>query len=199
MTDRSIKWAAGISTFAAVLAVGIGLPERQASAQVQAVPRAGVSFNDTVTARVTVETVDTDTRTVAFDLPNGRTLLLPVADGVKNLDAIDDGSLATVTYTEVVTILNLRQKGPGSQEARRDQMSGKPDAADITTGRFTLTVVGVDLANNTVSVISGAGGAVRTYSANSIAKRDMLSKIKVGDVVIGMTTPLQVTAIAPVK
>ena len=54
MTDRSIKWAAGISTFAAVLAVGIGLPERQASAQVQAVPRAGVSFNDTVTARVTV-------------------------------------------------------------------------------------------------------------------------------------------------
>ena len=78
-------------------------------------------------------------------------------------------------------------------------MSGKPDAADITTGRFTLTVVGVDLANNTVSVISGAGGAVRTYSANSIAKRDMLSKIKVGDVVIGMTTPLQVTAIAPVK
>lgn len=203
MTDRSIKWtagkwAAGISTFAAVLAVGIGLPERQASAQVQAVPREGVSFNDTVTTRVTVETVDTDTRTVAFDMPNGRTLLLPVADSVKNLDSIDDGSLATVTYTEVVTMLNLRQKGPGSREARRDQMN-KPDAADITTGRFTLTVVGVDLANNTVSVIGGAGGAVRTYSANSIAKREMLSKIKVGDVVIGMTTPLQITAISPIK
>jgi ABC-type Fe3+-hydroxamate transport system substrate-binding protein len=186
--------AAGFSTFAALLAVGIGLPG-QASAQVQAVPREGVSFNDTVTARVTVETVDEDSRTVAITLPTGRTVVLPVASGVTNLAAIDDGSLATVTYTEVVTLLNLRQKGPGSQEARRDQMSGKPDANDIATGRFTLTVVGVDLAKNTVSVINGAGGAVRTYSANSIAKQDMLKKIKVGDVVIGMTTPLMITAI----
>ena len=193
MTFRSIKVAAGFSTFAAVLAVGIGLPERQASAQVQAVPREGVSFNDTVTARVTVETVDTDTRTVAVTLPTGRTVLMPVSNSVTNLASIEDGSLATVTYTEVVTMLNLRQKGPGSQEARRDQMSGKPDPADIATGRFTF--VGVDLANNTVAVISGASGAVRTYSANSIAKQDMLKKIKVGDVVIGMTTPLTITSI----
>jgi hypothetical protein len=163
------------------------------------VPRAGVSFNDTVTARVTIETVDTESRTVAFDMPNGRTLLLAVADSVRNLDAIDDGSLADITFTEVVTILNLRQKGPGSQDARRDQMSPKPNPTDIDTGRFTLTVVAVDLAKNTVSVISGAGGAVRTYSATSIAKQDMLKTIKVGDVVIGMTTPLMVTAITPAK
>ncbi|MDI1287437.1 MAG: hypothetical protein PSV46_23840 [Reyranella sp.] len=196
MSIRSIKVAAGFSTFAAVLAVGMALPVPQASAQVQAVPREGVSFNDTVTAQVTVETVDTDARTIAVTLPSGRTVLMPVASGVANLGAIDDGSLATITYTEVVTMLNLRQKGPGSQEARRDQMSGKPDANDIATGRFTLTVVAVDLAKNTVSVISGNGGAVRTYSANSIAKQDMLKKIKVGDVVIGMTTPLMVTSIA---
>ncbi len=204
MTIRSIKWtegkwtegklAAGFSTFAAVLAIGAGLP-LQASAQVQAVPREGVSFNDTVTARVTVETVDTDSRTVAITLPNGRTVLMPVASSVTNLAAIDDGSLATVTYTEVVTMLNLRQKGPGSQDARRDQMA-KPDPLDVATGRFTLTVVGLDLAKNTVSVISGDGGAVRTYSANSIARQDMLKKIKVGDVVIGMTTPLMITSIA---
>ena len=197
MTIRSIKLAAGFSTFAAVLAIGIGRPAQPALAQVQAVPREGVSFSDTVTAHVTVETVDTETRTVAFDMPNGRTLLLAVADSVRNLDAIDDGSLADVTFTEVVTILNLRQKGPGSQEARRDQMSGKPNPTDIDTGRFTLTVVAVDLAKNTVSVISGAGGAVRTYSANTAVKQDMLKKIKVGDVVIGLTTPLMVTAISP--
>ena len=129
-------------------------------------------------------------------LPSGRSVLMPVASGVANLNAIDDGSLATITYTEVVTMLNLRQKGPGSQDARRDQMNPKPDPTDVATGRFTLTVVGVDLAKNTVSVISGAGGAVRTYAANSIAKQDMLKKIKVGDVVIGMTTPLMITSIA---
>ncbi len=196
MTIRSIKLAAGFSTFAAVLAMGIGLPERQASAQLQAVPREGVSFSDTVTARVTVETVDEDARTVAFNLPNGRLVLLPVANSVTNLATIDDGSLATVTFTEVVTMLNLRQKGPGSKEARKDQMNPRPNRTDVEAGRFTLTVVGVDLAKNTVSVISGDGGAVRTYAATSIAKQDMLKKIKVGDVVIGMTTPLMITSIS---
>ena len=42
-------------------------------------------------------------------------------------------------------------------------------------------------------------GEVRTYAATSIAKQDMLKKIKVGDVVIGLTTPLLVTAISPAK
>jgi hypothetical protein len=48
-----------------------------------------------------------------------------------------------------------------------------------------------------VSLIDGRGGEVRTYAASSIAKQDMLKKIKVGDVVIGLTTPLLVTAISP--
>ena len=197
MTIRSINWAAGVSLVAAVLAVGTIVPERQASAQVTAVPREGVAFNDSVTQRVKIETVDADDRTVAFTLPDGQVLVLPVSNNAGNLAAIADGSTANVTYTQIVTMLNLRQKGPGSQEARRDQMNVKPNKTDIDAGRFTLTVTAVDLGANTVSVIEGPGGPVRTYKANSIAKQDMLKKIKVGDVVIGLTTPLMVTAISP--
>ncbi|MBL6616439.1 MAG: hypothetical protein ISP49_12785 [Reyranella sp.] len=194
MTIRSIAWAAGISLFAAALAVGASLP---ASAQLQAVPREGVAFNDTVTQRVKIESVDTEDRTVTFTLPDGQLLLLPVSNNVTNLAAINDGSSANVSYTQVVTMLNLRQKGPGAQAARRDQMSATPNPTDVDAGRFTLTVVGVDLANNTVSVIEGRGGAVRTYKATTIAKQDMLKKIRVGDVVIGLSTPLMITAISP--
>ena len=79
MTIRSIKWAAGVSLFAAVLAVGTIAARAQASAQVQAVPREGVAFNDTVTQRVKIETVDPEDRTVAFTLPDGQVLVLPVA------------------------------------------------------------------------------------------------------------------------
>ena len=196
MTIRSIKWAAGISLFAAVLAVGTTLPEREASAQVQAVPREGVAFNDTITQKVKIETVDPDDRTIAFTKPDGQLVILPVDARAGNLAALNDGSMANVTYTQVVTMLNLRQKGPGSQTERRDQMS-PPNKTDVEAGRFTLTVTGVDLANNTVSVIEGRGGPVRTYKATTIAKQDMLKKIKVGDVVIGLTTPLMVTAISP--
>ena len=196
MTIRSMKWAAGVSLFAAMLAAGTTLPERQASAQVQAVPRAGIAFNDTVTQRVTIESVDPEGRTVAFLLPDGQLVAVPVADSVGNLAAIQDGSMANVTYNQIVTILNLRQKGPGSKQERRESM--KPASAnDIESGRFTVTVTGIDLANNTVSVIDGIGGVVHTYRANTPAKQEMLKKAKVGDVVIGLRTPLTVTAISP--
>ena len=120
---------------------------------------------------------------------------VPCADETELLSAFWD---AAKHYNQIVTLLNLRQKGPGSREARKEQMSA-PDATDIQIGRFTMTVVGVDLPNNTVSVIDGRGGPVQTYRADTIAKQDMLKKIKVGDVVIGLTTPLMITAISPVK
>jgi hypothetical protein len=191
-----MKWAAGVSLFAAMLAVGTTLPERQASAQVQAVPRAGLAFSDTTTQRVTIESVDVEGRTLAFTLPDGQLVAVPVANSVGNLAAIQEGSMANVTYDQIVTILNLRQKGPGSKQERRESMS-KPNTTDIETGRFTVTVVGVDLANNTVSVIDGLGGVVHTYRADTPAKQAMLKKSKVGDVVIGLRTPLTVTAISP--
>ena len=196
MTIRSMKWAAGVSLFAAMLAVGTTLPERQASAQVQAVPRAGLAFSDTTTQRVTIESVDVEGRTLAFTLPDGQLVDVPVANSVGNLAAIQEGSIANVTYDQIVTILNLRQKGPGSKQERRESMS-KPNTTDIESGRFTVTVVGVDLANNTVSVIDGLGGVVHTYRADTPAKQAMLKKSKVGDVVIGLRTPLTVTAISP--
>lgn len=198
MTIRSTKLTAGFSLVAAVLAVGTSLPQ-QASAQVTPVPREGVAFSDTVTQRVKIETVDPESKTVAFTSPTGQLVILPVTDNAGNLAAIQDGSMANVTYSEVITMLNLRQKGPGSQLARKDQMAKTPNQTDVEAGRFTLTVVGVDLTKNTVQVIDGRGGVVRTYAANTIAKQDMLKKIKVGDVVIGMTTPLMITAISPAR
>ncbi len=197
MTIRSINWAAGISVLAATLAFAGGSLPAAAQGQVQAVPRAGVSFANTVTVRGTIESIDTENRTMVFTSPEGRLINLAVSDSVKNLDSIPEDGAADITYTEIVTLLNLRQKGPGSREARRE--GAKPDAADADLGRITLTVTAVDLAANKVSVIDGRGGPIHTYSARSIATQDMLKKIKVGDVVIGLTTPLSVTAIAPVK
>ena len=196
MTIRSIKGTTGASILAAMLALGTSLPAA-AQGQVQAVPRAGVSFANNVTVRAWIESIDADTRTIVFTTPEGRLINVAVGDSVKNLDQIDEGAMANITYNEVVTLLNLRQKGPGSREARKE--GAKPDSTDIEAGRVTMTVTAVDLANNKVSLIDGRGGLVHTYNASSIAKQDMLKKIKVGDVVIGLTTPLLVTSITPAK
>jgi len=196
MTIRSINWAAGISILAATLAMGVSLPAA-AQGPVQAVPRAGVSFANTVSVRGWIESIDTETRTMVFTTPEGRLVNLAVGDSVKNLDSIPENAAADITYNEIVTLLNLRQKGPGSREARRE--GARPDSTDADLGRITLTITAVDLAANQVSVIDGRGGPIRTYSARSIATQDMLKKIKVGDVVIGLTTPMSVTAITPVR
>lgn len=190
MLIRSILLAA----VAAALAAGTA----SAQGQLQAVPRAGVAFTNTITVSAKVESVDPDTRTIAFTRTDGRLIDCAVADSVKNLDAIADGANVQVTYREVVTMLNLRQKGPGSKEARREA-ANPPDKSDVEAGRFTLTVVAVDLPNNRVSVIPGRGGQVRTLAATSVAQKDAINKIKVGDVVIGMTTPMMVTQIVPTK
>lgn len=187
MMIRSLKLAA--------VAVVILAGTAAAQGNMQAVPRVGVSFNNTVTVRATVEGADSETHTIAFTT-GGRLTSMAVADGV-NLSGVQDGATVDITFNEVVTLLNLRQKGPGSKEARKE--GAKPDQADLDAGRLTLTVVAVDLAANKVSLIDGRGGEVRTYNATSIAKQDMLKKIKVGDVVIGLTTPLLVTAISPAK
>lgn len=194
MTIRSIT-TAGASALAALLVLGASAA--MAQGQVQAVPRVGVSFPTNVTAKVWIESVDPDTRTIVFTTPEGRLVNVAVGDSVKNLDTVQENAEANVTYNEIVTLLNLRQKGPGSREARKE--SAKPDSTDADIGRFTVTVTAVDLANNKVSVIDGRGGQIHTYAATSIAKPDMLKKIKVGDVVVGLTTPLLVTAITPAK
>jgi hypothetical protein len=97
-----------------MLGLGLGMPAL-AQGQVQAVPRAGVSFANTVTVKGWVESVDPDSRTMVLTTPDGRLI----------------------------------------------------------------------------------DGRVRTYTATSIAKQDMLKKIKVGDVAIGLNTPLLVSAITP--
>lgn len=179
---------------AALLALVAGT---QAEAQVQAVPRAGVTFTNAVTVRAQVVSIDAATRTIVFTTNEGKLMNLAVSDSVTNLAALPDGANASISYNEVVTLLNLRQKGPGSKEARLE--GAKPDAAERAEGRITLTVVAVDLPNDRLSVIDGRGGEVRTLAATSVAQKDSIHKIKVGDVIVGLTTPLTVTAIAPVK
>src|SRR6201992_3048861 len=103
MTIRSIT-----SAVAAAFVLGLGLPAYAQQGQVQAVPRAGVSFANTITLRVWIESTDSETHTVAFTTPDGRLINCAVSDSVKDLDAIEDGTPADVTYNEVVTLLNLR-------------------------------------------------------------------------------------------
>ena len=53
-----------------------------AQSQVQAVPRVGVSFTNTVTEKCWIESVDADSRTIVFTTPQGSSCL-PGGTGAK--------------------------------------------------------------------------------------------------------------------
>ena len=80
-------------------------------------------------------------------------------------------------------------------------LGGAPVAAGVAGGGAIALVnfrwLARDVARAVSMVIEGRGGPVRTYKATTIAKQDMLKKIQVGDVVIGLSTPLMITAITP--
>ena len=159
------------------------------------------SFNDTVTVRVHGRDRSTrETRTVAFTTAaTASSMSLPVADSVNGLDS-DRTTAPTVniTYNEVVTLLNLRQKGPGSQ-GRRARMAPARDQTDIEIrpphahGRRRRPRQQHGLGDRRPR------RRRPDLHGDPIAKQDMLKKIKVGDVVIGLTTPLMVTAITPAQ
>jgi hypothetical protein len=163
----------------------------QQTPTLQAATRVGVSFPRTVTMRVKIEEVDLELHTIVYSV-DGRLVTVAVSGTVLNLDTIEDESMADITVNEIVSLLNLRERG-GTAPTRRDT------ATDSEAGRFTFTVKAIDLANNTISVIDARRGTLESYEANTIAKKDALKKVRVGDVVMGLTTPLLVTAIAPAK
>ncbi len=196
MTVGPIKAVLRATLVGAALALATALPVA-AQGNLQAVPREGVSFANTVTVRGTIKSIDAASRTISFTTPSGASIDAAVADSVGKLDRFPNGATADISYNEIVNVLNLRQKGPGSRLARSD--AAKEDADNAAAGRFTMTVVGVDLPANKVSLVDSAGGEIHTYSATEVATQEMLKKAKVGDIVIGLRTPLLVTAIAPVK
>lgn len=175
-------------TFVTALVFASGAMAQTATA----VPRAGFAFSRVVTVNVTVDSVDTHTRTIVFTLPDGNFLNMGVSDQVKDLDKVHEGGRAAVTYHEVVTILNLKRKGEGSRAARNQP---NPTGVEADSVRFTYTVVAVDHAKNQVSLIGAEGGQVRTVEANSPATLEAIKTMKVGDVLIGLSTPLLVTRI----
>ena len=58
-------------------------------------------------------------------------------------------------------------------------------------------VVGVDPATGTISLVNPAGGAVRSYNVTTPEGRAQLPRVKVGDSLTAINTPVLVVSITP--
>jgi len=168
----------------------------------QASGMGGVGSSQTVTARAKVQAIDLATREVTLVGPEGA-FTLHAGDAVRNLDKVKVGDTVVATYyASIVLVLSA----PGTQvpdnqvaAARTSAAKGQMPAAALRTKMVvTGTVVAVNLANHTISLVDPSGGMVHIFNVTDPRRQAALKRVKVGDSLTAIGTEAFAVALEPV-
>ena len=168
----------------------------------QASGMGGIGSSQTITARAKVQAIDLATREVTLVGPEG-VFTIHAGDAVRNLDKINVGDTVVATYyASIVLVLSA----PGTQvpdnqvnaAASRAAKGQVPAAALRTKMVVTGTVVAVDLANHTISLVDPSGGMVHIFNVTDPRRQAALRRVKVGDSLTAIGTEAFAIALEPV-
>src|ERR1700733_8194912 len=171
---------------AGCLALGVAGLTAPVPAWGQASAMGGIGSSQTITARAKVQAIDVAAREVTLVGPEGNVFTLHAGDAVRDLDKIKVGDTVVATYyASIMLVLSA----PGTQvpdnqvdAARARAAKGQMPAGALATRVIvTGTVVGVDLANHTISLVNPSGGKVQTFGVTDARQQAALKRVKVGD------------------
>jgi len=163
----------------------------------------GIGSSQTITARAKVQAIDLTTRDVTLIGPEGNVFTVRAGNAVRNLDKVKVGdTVVTTYYASIVLVLSA----PGTQvpdnqvnvAAARAAKGQIPAGALGTKLVVTGTVVGVDLANHTISLVDPSGGQVHTFNVTDPQRQAALKRVKVGDSLTAIGTEAFAVALEPV-
>jgi hypothetical protein len=188
---------------AGCLALGVAGLTAPVPAWGQASAMGGIGSSQTITARAKVQAIDVAAREVTLVGPEGNVFTLHAGDAVRNLDKIKVGDTVVATYyASIMLVLSA----PGTQvpdnqvdAARARAAKGQMPAGALATRVIvTGTVVGVDLANHTISLVNPSGGKVQTFGVTDARQQAALKRVKVGDSLTAIGTEAFAIALEPV-
>jgi hypothetical protein len=163
----------------------------------------GLGSSQTITERAKVQAIDLPTREVTLVGPEGNVFTVHASDAVRNLDKVKVGDTVVATYyASIVLVLSA----PGTQvpdnqvnAARTRAAKGQMPAAALGTRVIvTGTVVGIGLANHTISLVNPSGGLVHTFDVTDPRQQAALKRVKVGDSLTAIGTEAFAVALEPV-
>ncbi len=149
-----------------------------------------------VTMTATIEAIDKSARLVMLKGEKGNVVAVQVGEQMKRFNELKVGDKVTATYTESVAV-NVRQPGqpaPTSSTAVTPS-TGTPGATAAAQDTITVTVLGVDKANQSVTVKRKDGSEVSMRVENP----KYLEAVKAGDTVDITYTRALLLEVAPVK
>jgi hypothetical protein len=179
-----------IATYMTAMAAAMALAVTAASTT-HAQPAA--SMSQKTTASVQVVSVDMATRHLVVKRDTGETFSLQVPPEVRNLDQVKPGDTLSATYVREVAYAVSPPGQPLPENtatimAARAAKGEMPAAAVANHIMVTGAVLGIDLANSTVKVVNPKGGEVHEFDVVTPEGRQLLGKLKVGDMVTAYVT-----------
>ena len=149
-----------------------------------------------------IAAVDTNARTLTITSADGTQRMLNVSPMAANITSTKVGDNVEVaiedTRTFVLSSPGVQTPAPGAASAAGavETSQGVAGArASMSIGNWT--VVSVNPAANTITLVNPGGGEVRTYDVTTDAGRQQLPRVKQGDSLTEINSRLVVAAITP--
>jgi VCBS repeat-containing protein len=184
----------------AVALAGSALAGGHASAQDQATVGIQTTTHYSIVGRIAA--VDTSARTLTITSADGTNRMLNVSPMAANITSTKVGDNVEVgvedTRTFVLSSPGVQTPAPGAASVAGavETSQGVAGArASMSIGNWT--VVSVNPAGNTITLVNPGGGEVRTYDVTTDAGRQQLPRVKQGDSLTQINSRLVVASITP--
>jgi hypothetical protein len=184
----------------AVALAGSALAGGHAYAQDQATVGIQTTTHYSLVGRIAA--VDTNARTLTITSADGTNRMLNVSPMAANITSTKVGDNVEVgiedTRTFVLSSPGVQTPAPGAASVAGavETSQGVAGArASMSIGNWT--VVSVNPAANTITLVNPGGGEVRTYDVTTDAGRQQLPRVKQGDSLTELNSRLVVASITP--
>jgi hypothetical protein len=178
-----------------VLAVGNASAQDQATVGIQTTTRYSIDGR--------IAAVDINARTLTITSADGTNRMLNVSPMAANITSTKVGDNVEVavedTRTFVLSSPGVQTPAPGAASAAVavETSQGGVAGARLSQSIGNWTVVSVNPAGNTITLVNPGGGEVRTYDVTTDAGRQQLPRVKQGDSLTELNSRLVVAGITP--
>ena len=183
-----------------VTLAGSALNSGHAFAQGQATVGIQTTTHYSIVGRIAA--VDTNARTLTITSADGTNRMLNVSPMAANITSTKVGDNVEVavedTRTFVLSSPGVKTPAPDAASAAiAVETSQGVAGARVSQSIGNWTVVSVNPAGNTITLVNPGGGEVRTYDVTTDAGRQQLPRVKQGDSLTELNSRLVVAAITP--
>jgi VCBS repeat-containing protein len=171
-----------------------------AYAQGQATVGIQTTTHYTIAGRIAA--VDTNARTLTITSADGTQRMLNVSPMAANITSTKVGDNVEVaiedTRTFVLSSPGVKTPAPDAASAAvAVESSQGVSGARVSQSIGNWTVVSVNPAGNTITLVNPGGGEVRTYDVTTDAGRQQLPRVKQGDSLTAINSRVVVASITP--